>query len=395
MKILLWLYKSKINKKGLSPIMMRITLKGQRINFPTHVSTEEKNWDVHKQQIKGGDELTKKYNHYLLNLKAKAWEVYNNSLKEDTPLSAQKIRDCLSGKDTSTYSLIEALDYQINQLKARIGHDIAPATLKKYETCKRKVQEFLLTKIGTEDIFLDQLNHQFIHELDLFMRVKQGLKNNGVAKNMQQLKRVIRVALLNEWIAKDPFAKYECKLEEPKRVHLTKEELHRLEQLALPSERLTKVRDVFVFSCYTGLAYADVSKLSQDHIHTINGTNWIILDRTKTKNQSTIPIFPKAMEILKHYQNSKSRHLLPLISSQNLNKYLKEIAETAGINKRLSFHAARHTFATTVTLNNGVDITSVSAMLGHKMLKTTQIYAKVNLQKISADVQGLMKKGGD
>jgi len=228
------------------------------------------------------------------------------------------------------------------------------------------------------------------------MRVVQKLQNNGVVKNMQQLKRVIKIALQNEWLVKDPFEQYKCKVIEPKRTFLTQEELVLLEGCPLPSDRLQRVRDVFVFSCYTGLAYADVSKLSSFHIQQINGQEWIILDRTKTKNQSTIPLLPKAKEILARYQKEEGgKNLLPVISSQNLNKYLKELALEAGINKPLSFHAARHTFASTVTLNNGVDITSVSAMLGHKMIKTTQIYAKVNMNKIANDVQKLISQKGE
>jgi site-specific recombinase XerD len=241
---------------------------------------------------------------------------------------------------------------------------------------------------------LTHLSHQFIHELDNYLRVKNGLHNNGVVKHMQQLKRVIRVAVLNEWIDIDPFVHYQCKIVEPKRVYLTKEELKLLEQVPLPTERLKKVRDVFIFSCYTGLAYADVSKLNSLHLQHINDRQWIILERTKTKNQSVIPLLPAAEAILTAYRGHLKGYLLPVISSQNLNKYLKEIADKAGIHKRLSFHAARHTFATTVTLNEGVDIMTVSAMLGHKLLKTTQIYAKVNMVKIASDIDGLLKKGG-
>ncbi|HEU4472933.1 MAG TPA: site-specific integrase [Flavisolibacter sp.] len=297
------------------------------------------------------------------------------------------------GTHASTYTLIETIDYHINQLRARIGHDVAAGTVKNYEACKHKVELFLQQERDVEDIFLSELNHQFVQELDVFMRVKQGLHNNGVVKHMQQLKRVIRVAMLNEWLTKDPFAHYQSKIVEPKRVHLIKEELQALEQLPLPSDRLNRVRDVFVFSCYTGLAYADVSKLSTQHLQRINGKDWIVLDRTKTKNQSVIPLLPQAQEILKKYKSHAGKTLLPVISSQNLNKYLKEVAALAGINKELSFHAARHTFASTVTLNNGVDITTVSAMLGHKMLKTTQIYARVNLNKISNDMEKLYEKG--
>ena len=366
---------------------MRITCK-ERINLPTQINIEEKAWDTERQQIKGNSDLVKKYNRHLLTLRTKAWDFYNDCIRHNKQFSARDIRQYILGNNAPQHSIIEALDYQINHLKARSGIDIAPSTVKKYETCKRKVIDFLKER-DQNDMSLNKINFQFINELDLFMRVKQGLHNNGVAKNMQQLHTVLRAAIMNEWLDKDPFAKYQCKIIEPKRVYLTKEELQKLEEQPLTCDRLNKVRDVFVFSCYTGLAYADVSKLCKDHIHEINGLSWIILDRTKTKNQSTIPIFPRALEIIKRYEMEKLVHLLPIIASQNLNKYIKEVAEIAGIKKRLSFHAARHTFATTVTLNNGVDITSVSAMLGHRMLKTTQIYAKVNVNKIAADTEHL------
>jgi site-specific recombinase XerD len=392
MHVLLWLNKSKINSRGLIPLMMRITINGNRINFTTPIAIEEKSWNKNKQSIKGEDKLIEKYNQYLFTLKTQAWDFYNESNKKGITITSNQVREYILGNDTSQYTLIEALDYQINHLKARIGNDIAPATIKSYEVVKRKVITFLQTERGLEDILLNEVTYQFISEFDQFIRVKQGLHNNGVVKNMQQLKRVITVALSNEWISKNPFAKYNCKIIEPKRVFLTWEELKCLEELALPNERLNKVRDVFVFSCYTGLAYSDVSKLNKVHITQMDGKDWIILDRTKTKNQSTIPIFPKAREILDKYSSLKQSKLLPVISSQNLNKYIKEIAKLANINKQLSFHAARHTFASSVTLNKGVDITTVSAMLGHKMLKTTQIYAKVNTVKIAKDVDQFFKE---
>ncbi|HEX2533338.1 MAG TPA: site-specific integrase [Chitinophagaceae bacterium] len=389
MKVIFWLYRSHTNKKGLTPIMMRITLAGQRTNFPTQISIPEKAWDNNRQQVKGTDDLSHKYNQYLLTLRSRVWEYYNQCLKEDRPLVLSSLKGYVQGNDASQHTLLDTLDYHIDQLKSRVGNDLAPATVKKYETVRRKIIEYLEGK-GKEDITLEELSHQFIQEFDQFMRVRQGLKNNGVIKNMQQLKRVLRVALQNEWMKKDPFAHYQCKIVEPKRVHLTTEELIKVEQLYIPGDRLQRVRDVFVFCCYTGLAYADVRKLTQEHIQQINSMDWIILDRTKTKNQSVIPILPKAREVLNKYPPQAQGRLLPVISSQNMNKYLKELAGLSGINKRFSFHAARHTFATTVTLNAGVDITTVSAMLGHKMLKTTQIYARVNMEKIARDVGGIL-----
>jgi site-specific recombinase XerD len=392
MKLLFWLYRSQVSKKGLMPLIMRITVDSKRVNFPVQISIEEKTWDKDKQRIRGNDELTNRYNQFLISLKAKAWERYNESVKSDKPIGAEDIKQYVLGGDATTYSLAEAFNYHLTQLRARVGRDVAPATIKNYETCQRKLEAFLEGVKGVEDIFLHQLNSQFVRDFDHFLRTHQSIHNNGVVKIMQQLKRVVKVAIMNEWLDKDPFVNYQCKIVEPKRVFLSQEELTKLEGISLPNERLSRVRDLFVFSCYTGLAYADVQKLAIEHIHHMNGRDWIILDRTKTKNQSTIPLLPKAKEILTRYSSEK--HLLPVISSQNLNKYLKEVADYAGINKQLSFHAARHTFATTVTLNNGVDITTVSAMLGHRMLKTTQIYARVNLNKIANDVDKLYKGGG-
>lgn len=207
------------------------------------------------------------------------------------------------------------------------------------------------------------------------------------------------MAVQNEWLTRDPFTGYKMTLKETDRGFLTEEELNILENIILSSERLERVRDLFVFSCYTGLAYADVSKLSRDHLITgVDGNKWIIISRTKSKSQAIIPILPEAMAILEKYnylESPANKPLLPVISNQNLNKYLKEIASVAGITKRVSFHLARHTFATTVTLNEGVDIVSVSKMLGHKNLRTTQIYAKVSMRKIADDMKGLMESGED
>ncbi len=393
MNILFWLYKSRINHRGLCPIMLRITLKGKRINVVTGIEIEPIQWDTDKQKVKGNSELHQVYNKQLLQLKTKAWKIYSDSLNENSSIT---LKDYLLGQEKKEKSILDAIDYQISNLRSRVGHDIAPSTVQKYVTIRRKVEDFIQHQFHKPDIPLSKVNHQFIFELDQYMRVEQKLQNNGVVKNMQQLKRVIKIALQNEWLVKDPFEQYRCKVIEPKRTFLTPEELVRLEGCPLPSDRLQRVRDVFVFSCYTGLAYADVSKLSSFHIQQINGQEWIILDRTKTKNQSTIPLLPKAKEILiRYHREENSKKLLPVISSQNLNKYLKELALEAGINKPFSFHAARHTFASTVTLNNGVDITSVSAMLGHKMIKTTQIYAKVNMNKIANDVQKLISQKGE
>lgn len=227
------------------------------------------------------------------------------------------------------------------------------------------------------------------------MRKTQNLSNNGVAKNMQQLKRVIKICLENEWLNNNPFLHYSCKLIETHRGYLTALELNILTSYSFSNLKLERVKDLFVFCCYTGLSYADLSKLTRGNFEEDNnGITWINLARTKTGNKSLIPVLPIAQSILTKYEGirTKSNSVLPIISNQNLNKYLKEVATIIGIDKIISMHLARHTFATTVTLERGIDITTVSRMLGHKNIKTTQIYAKVTQLKIASDMKILISQ---
>ncbi|GAC1420645.1 MAG: hypothetical protein NVS9B7_01510 [Flavisolibacter sp.] len=188
------------------PIMLRITIYGKRINLPTNIWCLEKSWDKNKQAIKGNSDLILKFNQLFQTVKSKAWDYYSECIREGKLMDIKYLKDRLNGIEKRQHTILQALDYQISVLKSRVGHDIAPATVKKYETVKRKVIEFLGYKKWGDDKLLSELNYHFIYELDLFMRVSQGLQNNGVIKNLQQLKRVIKVAQLNEWMTYDPFA---------------------------------------------------------------------------------------------------------------------------------------------------------------------------------------------
>jgi len=395
MTILFWIYKSRINKSGKAPIMMRITVDGERVSFSTDVFIEPDSWDTNKQQIKGNGDVVKESNNILLNLTSKALSHYNDCLRRGKPISAAVIRDLMIRSEKASYSLLELFTYHISNLKSRTGFDISINTVKKFQTVENKIGKYLKSKMNRTDIRLDELNHKFIVNFDLYMKIDEKLKHNAVIKNMQQLKRVMRVAIQNDWLEKDPFNNYKMKLVDTERGYLTAKELSILEEINLPGERLEHVRDIFIFCCYTGLAYADVSKLNKNHLEEgENGVIWIKINRTKTKSRSVIPLLPRAREILEKYSSyakgNTEKKLLPVISNQNLNKYLKEVAEQCGITKRVSMHLARHTFATTVTLGKGVDIMTVSKMLGHKNLRTTQIYSKVTELKIEVDMKKLM-----
>jgi integrase len=211
------------------------------------------------------------------------------------------------------------------------------------------------------------------------------------------VKKMAIRALRNGWLQRDPFLGFNMALREVEREALTEEELHAMETKTFPAERLTQVRDIFLFSCFTGLAYADLQKLRRSEISTgIDGGKWIFTRRQKTDSSSRIPVLPMALDILQKYSDHPQCQIqdkvLPILSNQKMNAYLKEIADCCGISKSLTFHIARHTFATTITLSNGVPIETVSKMLGHRNLKTTQHYAKILDKKVSQDMLALKEK---
>ena len=220
--------------------------------------------------------------------------------------------------------------------------------------------------------------------------------HNTAIKYVDNFKKIVRIAYANDWIQKDPFLRWKARPKHVEREFLTEEEIERILEKRFHAERLTLVRDIFIFSCFTGLAYADVKKLSRDDINKgIDGELWINTDRTKTKSRANIPILPTAQHILNKYAYHpavQEGRVLPVLTNQKMNAYLKEIGDLCGINKNLTTHLARHTFATTVTLSNGVSIESVSKMLGHKNLKTTQHYAKILNLRVSEDMKLLRQK---
>jgi site-specific recombinase XerD len=284
-----------------------------------------------------------------------------------------------------------------DEIKALIGKDYAPATHIRYETSLKHTVHYLQWKYKISDIDIRKIDHEFITGYEFYLKSVCKCCQNTTSKYIKNFGKIIRICLANGWIERNPFINYKSKIIEVERVFLSIEEIEILLNKEFAMERLNQVKDIFLFSCFTGLAYADVKKLSPRNIGLgIDGERWIFINRTKTDTRSNIPILPIAATILEKYRNHPQvvmkGKLLPVLSNQKMNAYLKEIADLCGFNKELTFHIARHTFATTVTLSNGVPIESVSKMLGHKNLKTTQHYAKILDLKVSNDMQVLKAK---
>lgn len=269
--------------------------------------------------------------------------------------------------------------------------------MERYETSLKHTKDFILWKYNITDINIEKIDHSFITEYEFYLRSERKCANNTAVKYIKNFHKIINQCLANGWLNKDPFANYKAKVKEVVRDFLSEAEIEQMTNKEFVSERLELVRDIFVFSCSTGLAYIDVKQLTLDNISLgIDGDKWIFKNRQKTDTASKIPLLPMAQEIIDKYADDpvckNEKRLLPILSNQKMNAYLKEIADVCEIKKELTFHIARHTFATTVTLSNGVPLETVSKMLGHTSLKTTQHYAKILDKKISEDMMILKSK---
>ena len=301
------------------------------------------------------------------------------------------------GTSEKSYMLIELFKEHNKKIASLVGKDFAPGTHKRYETSLRHTQAFLKFQFGVSDINIEKVDNAFVNDFDYYLRTTNKCNNNSTIKYIKNLGKIIRICLSNGWIIKNPFVNYKGKIKTVSRVCLTEEEIQRMAAKRFDIDRLSQVRDVFLFCCYTGLAYVDIKKLKISEITKgVDGGLWIFTNRQKTDARSAIPLLPMATQLIKKYSNHPlciSKDIpLPVPSNQKMNGYLKEIAEICGIEKTLTSHIARHTFATTVTLSNGVPIETVSKMLGHSSIKQTEHYAKILDLKVSSDMLLLKQK---
>lgn len=391
--LLVYIKRAKIHN-GEAPIYIRITVDGRRSELSIKRGIIPADWNVSKGLAKGTRESSRALNHYIEQVRSQLQKNYEKLIAEGKVVSSTTIKNMYLGLERKEHTLIKVSAYHNQQMEASLGEKYSPGTYKNYKTTHRYLKQFIPSKYGEADLYLTQLNYEFLTRFEHFLKTEKTCKHNGAMKHIQRLKRIVNVAIANDWLDRDPFQKFKMTFEETDREFLSEEELVLIENVELTNTRLQKVRDAFVFSCYTGLAYSDVKGLTTDSIvKGIDGNEWVKIKRTKTGTDSSVPLLPKAKEILKRYKDDPEANykgtLLPVMSNQKMNDALKEIAVISGITKNLHTHLARHTFATTVTLTNGVPMESVSSMLGHKSLRTTQIYSQVVERKVSEDMMKL------
>ena len=390
------LKRTKSRADGKCPVYVRCTMNNQRFELSTGIFIYAELWDDEKQQASGRSEETKILNNRLNKITNRVQDVYNQLESKGEPLSALNVKDKLLGVSNEK-GLFVILDDIIKGIEARVGNDYSEGTLKHYKTTRARLIEFLRKRFGWNDIGLSLVDYSFLNSFDTYLKTKYQLKPNTALTYHKHLKKTLNTGIAMNLISNNPYSSFKVSRNETHRDYLTIHELEQIRNKQISTIRMETIRDVFIFACYTGLGYAELKKLNSTHIHKGNdGGKWIIIDRTKTDIRCRIPLLPHAIVILQKYENfpvTQNRvKLLPVYSNQKMNEYLKELAGICGISKNLSMHVARHTFATSITLSNGVPIETVSKMLGHTSLKTTQIYARIVDSKISEDMNLLKSK---
>jgi len=386
-----------VDKNGNASLYARITVNSKRSEFSIKRKVLLSRWNAVAGKMRGTTSEVRELNRYIDSVRSRIYKIQEQLSSEEELLTSAKIKNIYLGKTVKHKMVIEIFQSHNDQIEKLVGREFAPGTIERYKTAKKHVENYINLEYNLTDIPVKDVDHKFISGLEYYLKTERKCSHNTAIKYVVNFKKIIRIAFANDWITKDPFVHWKAKVKVVEREFLTEEEIKKMFEKELHNERLSQVKDIFLFCCFTGLAYADVKKLSKnDIVIGIDSEKWIKIKRSKTDTRSSTPLLPMALAILDKYEEhsdvSNNRKLLPVLTNQKMNAYLKEIAVICQITKNLTFHLARHTFATTVTLTNGVPIESVSKMLGHKSLRTTQHYAKILDKKLSEDMKTLRAK---
>ena len=393
--VLFWVDSKKVvNHHAL--LYARITVNQKRVLVSLKRKISIDLWDFQKRRAKGTSSEAKQVNQYLDLVQSKLFQNYQDLVFKGKMITAKLIKAAYLGEDENSKTLVNLIDYHSRKIESTL----ASGSIRNFGVTEGYIKKFLDKERKTSDVYLKELDYKFLCDFEHFLleyypkKHPRAMSHNTVMKHIQRLRKMVTLAYNMEWLDKDPFRRWKNTFEKKEREFLSANELSNLETYEFPIERLDRVRDLFVFSCYTGISYVDTMKLTLNNISMgIDGNNWIITKRQKTGTSVKVPLLDPALNLIRKYADHPmtmiSGTLLPVITNEKLNVYLKEVAILCGIKKNLTFHMARHTFATTVTLSNGVPIETVSKLLGHTRIATTQIYARVLENKVSQDMNAL------
>ncbi len=390
--ILFFIRESKARKSGKAPIELMITVNGERCTLSTGKQVPIDKWDKTKQQVKGKDEEAQSLNNYLKAIKAKLYQKEAELLDRGFIITAELLRDAYFDKVESLKekTLFEVFEEHNREQEKLVGNGVSKATYWISVYTVRLLKEFVQQKYKREDLYLRELNLNFIQSFHSFLRIDKGMAQNSSTKHLKLLKKIVNLAVANSYMTTNPFITYKIEREPVEIDFLNEEELRKIINFDTPLPRLERAKDMFLFGCFTGLSYIDIKTLAPEHLEKDStGRIWIKKRRVKTGVLSRIPLLPIAKLILDKYKGGEK--LLPIQDPADINKYLKDIAILCDIKKRITFHTSRHTFASTVTLANNISLEVVSKMLGHTNTRMTTHYAKLIDKCIGEQMDRLME----
>lgn len=397
-KVLFYL-KRQSEKNGKAPVMGRITINGTVSQFSCKLSVSPKLWDTEGNRAAGKSVEARRINEKLDNIRTNIGKQYQRISDRDSFVTAEKVKNAWLGFGDEHRLLLQTFDEYLQEFaEKRVGKDRSSGTLREYRTRRDRLASFLQYEYGLSDIPFRELTHDFAEQFIVYLSTVRGLRSATVSQTLKKLHLLVHTAVRKGWISVHPFPDVWVVPQYRERRFLNEDEIRKIMDVRLPNYKTAVVRDIFVFCCFTGLAYADVRKLTHDDIHTDgNGDMWIIDGRQKTGTQFRVQLLPVARELVERYRrfSQPGGTVFPVKSCSSTIRSLRAIARRAGIATDLTTHVARHSFATSVCLSQGVPIETVSKMLGHKHITTTQIYAKITNDKIKRDMDDLRARIGD
>lgn len=385
-------------KENLRVVYLRITVDGVPKEISTKRKWEATRWNQKNERATGNKEDAKSLNYFLDSLSTRIANYRTELINNDQTITSQKLIDFVKGKNVSKVKVLEEFNDHNAEILALVEtKEYAIGTYERYQIAKSHVAKFIKSKYNRDDLEFRELNFAFIRDYELYLKTVRNCSNNTALKYIANFKTIVLRAIAKDIIPRDPFKLFKSKKVKIKKKPLSTDELHRLEAKVFSSERLSLIRDVFVFQCYTGLAYIDAYQLKPTDIKKgIDGSLWIMSSRQKSKSETDIPLLPKAIEIMDRYKDHplciQRGTVLPVKTNQKMNEYLKEIAVLCGLEDTLNTHKARRTFGSTVTLKNGVPLHIVKEMMGHYSVKQTEEYAITEQESVSIEMQQLKEK---
>lgn len=390
-RILFYLKRNAPKSNGLVPVMCRITVNGKISQFSCKLDVDEKHWDVKTGRMTGRSVVALEANRMLDKIRVGINKAYQDICDKDNYVTAEKVRNAFLGMGMNHETLLAVFRQHNEDYAKQVGKINSQRSYWKYCTVYNHLSEFIRQRYKVSDIALKELAPAFITDFELFLRTEKNHCTNTIWSYMMPFKRIIYMSINNGWLQRDPFYAYSITKEETKRGFLSKEEIKMLIEGSFKKKSYELIRDLFIFCCFTGLSWTDMANLTKENLQTsFDGHLWIKTNRQKTGTETNLRLLEVPLRIIKKYEGcSEDGKLLPVPCYPNCKNGIKVIAKKCGIEKNVTWHMSRHSFATTVCLSNDMPIETLSKMLGHRSIRTTQIYAKITAEKVSNDMEKL------